>query len=214
MKSVTVFFCVVYLVAHGYEVRVIHASPDADTIDVLVNDTLIQGLVGISFTKSSRYLFELPGIYNFKVVPTGETSPVIIEKTLTIVDTFAPYTIVLVGTLKLIAPLVLTDAVDLPHGNTTLVRFVHAVPDAPTMEIGVIDGPILFPNVSFASQNVEYIAVPGGDYDLYIKITGSNNTVLKMPDIRFYPKLIYSIFAEGLLQGEQPTLQAVIYYDI
>jgi hypothetical protein len=107
---------------HQARVRVVHASPDAPAVDVLVND-------GAAFTNApfkgiTDYASLDTGTYNIKVVPTGATEPVVIEADLALEA--KDYTVVAVGLLENIEPLVLIDNNSAPAAGKAHVRFVHA----------------------------------------------------------------------------------------
>ena len=92
--------------AHEARVRVVHASPDAPAVDVWVN-----GAVAFSnapFTGITDYAKLEPGNYQVQVTPTGATEPIVIDASLDLA-TQTDYTVVAVGQLADIEPLVLVD---------------------------------------------------------------------------------------------------------
>ena len=95
------------------------------------------------------------------------------------------------------------------------MRFVHASPDAPNVDIAVQDGgPVLFSNVAF--QDVEdYIRVMPGSYDLEVRVAGTDIVALSLDDIPLMRGKSYTVFATGLLSpGEgEPGLGALLVMD-
>jgi hypothetical protein len=87
------------------KVRVVHASPDAPNVDVLVDDTIV--LTDVAFKEFSDYLEVPAGARNFKVNATG-TASTVIDVTPTLVDG-GIYTVVALNTLANIEPLLLLD---------------------------------------------------------------------------------------------------------
>ncbi|MGD8853307.1 MAG: DUF4397 domain-containing protein, partial [Gammaproteobacteria bacterium] len=85
--------------------RVIHASPDAPNVDVLVDDMVV--LTNVPFTAISDYLDVSAGARNIKVNATG-TSTTVIDVTPTLVDGKV-YTVIALNQLSAIEPLLLTD---------------------------------------------------------------------------------------------------------
>ena len=189
-------------------VRVVHASPDAPAVDVLVNDNV--AFSNIPFTEISDYASLDPGTYNVKVVPTGETEPVVIEADVTL-EADTDYTVVAVGELANIEPVVLVDDNTLPAAGMAKVRFVHASPDAPNVDIQVADGPVLFENVPF-KEAFPYATVDAGTYDLEAAIHDSGAVALEVPGVQFSERTVYTVFAMGLAGGD-PALQAVASVD-
>jgi len=189
-------------------VRVVHASPDAPAVDVLVNDNV--AFSNIPFKEISDYASLDPGTYNVKVVPTGETEPVVIEADLTL-EAGTDYSVVAVGELANIEPVVLVDDNTLPEAGMAKVRFMHASPDAPNVDIQVADGPVLFENVPF-KEAFPYVTVEAGTYDLEAAIHDSGAVALEIPGVTFAEQTVYTVFAMGFADGE-PALQAVASVD-
>jgi hypothetical protein len=188
---------------HQARVRVVHASPDAPAVDVLVND-------GVAFSNApfkgiTGYAALDTGTYNVKVVPTGATTPVVIEADLDLEA--KDYTVVAVGLLENIEPLVLVDNNSAPAAGKAHVRFVHASPDAPAVDIAVKGGPVLFSNIAFKAIG-DYLPVDAGTYDLEVRLAGTETVALQVPGLALSDGTVYTVFAMGLAGGE-PTLMAI-----
>jgi hypothetical protein len=191
---------------HMARVRVVHASPDAPAVDVWVNDTIV-AFSNAPFTGITDYAELEEGTYNVKVVPTGATEPVVIEADLDLMAG-TDYTVVAVNTLDMIEPIVLVDNNSTPAAGKAHVRFVHASPDAPSVDIAVADGgPVLFGNVAFKEVG-DYLPVDAGTYDLEVRLAGTMDVVLTVPGLSLADQTVYTVFAMGLAGGE-PTLSAV-----
>ena len=139
-------------------VRVVHASPDAPAVDVWVDgQPAIRSLAFGQFTGHTP----LPaGSHRVRVTPAGtEASSAVIDATLDLAAGKA-YTVMAVGRVAEIKPLVLEDDRMAPSGSRA--RFVHASPDAPAVDIAVAGGPVVISNAAFG-DNSGYIEVPTGD---------------------------------------------------
>jgi LPXTG-motif cell wall-anchored protein len=190
--------------AHEARVRVVHASPDAPAVDVWVN-----GAVAFSnapFKGITDYAKLEPGSYQVQVTPTGATEPIVIDAMLDLA-TKTDYTVVAVGQLANIEPLVLVDNNSAPAAGKAHVRFVHASPDAPAVDIAVMGGPVLFSNVPFKGTG-DYLPVDAGTYDLEARLAGTETVALSVPGVMLEEGKVYTIFAMGLAGGE-PALTAV-----
>jgi len=186
-------------------VRVVHASPDAPAVDVWVNDSV--AFSNAPFKGITDYAGLEPATYNVKVVPTGATEPVVIEADLGL-DAGTDYTVVALNTLENIEPLVLVDNNSQPAAGKAHVRFVHASPDAPAVDIAVADGgPVLFSNVAFKEVG-DYLPVDAGTYDLEVRVAGTEGMALDVPGLTLNDGTVYTVFAMGLADGE-PALTAV-----
>ncbi len=194
---------------HEPRVRVVHASPDAPAVDVWVNDSII-AFSNAPFKGITDYAELDPATYNVKVVPAGETEPAVIEADLSL-EAETDYTVVAVGKLADIEPLVLVDDNTLPAAGKAHVRFVHASPDAPNVDIAVKGGPVLFENVPF-KQAFPYLPVDAGTYDLEVRVHDTGAVVLEVPGLALADRTVYTVFAMGLAGGE-PSLTAVASVD-
>jgi LPXTG-motif cell wall-anchored protein len=88
------------------------------------------------------------------------------------------------------------------------VRFVHASPDAPAVDIAVANGgPVLFSNVPFKGVG-DYLPVDAGTYDLEVRVAGTETVALSVPGVALADSTVYTVFAMGLAGGE-PALTAV-----
>ncbi|HEX6853491.1 MAG TPA: DUF4397 domain-containing protein [Candidatus Polarisedimenticolaceae bacterium] len=193
-------------------IRVVHASPDAPNVDVLVNGAV--AFADAPFKGVTDYATLPAGAYDVEVVPAGASAPVVIDLTgPNAVNLFynRDYTAVAVNFLDRIEPLLLEDdnrPVGLPFSR---VRFVHASPDAPAVDIKVADGPYLFRNVAFKGVG-DYVTVPRGTYDLEVRAAGTETVALRLPGIALAGGTTYTVFAVGLLSGA-PALDAVVRVD-
>ena len=189
-------------------VRVVHASPDAPAVDVLVDGG--KAFTNAPFKGITSYASLDPKTYNVQVVPTGATTPVVINANLPLsADT--DYTVVAVGKLAAIEPLVLTDNNAKPAAGKAHVRFVHASPDAPAVDIAVKGGPVIFSNVAFKGVGT-YTPVDAGTYDLEVRLAGTSTVALAVPGVKLDDSTVYTIFAMGLASGT-PALTAVASAD-
>jgi hypothetical protein len=194
-----------FAAGHQARVRVVHASPDAPAVDVWVNDS-ITAFSGAPFKGITQYAALDPATYNVKVVPAGAMEPVVIEADLELAEGI-DYTVVAVGLLADIEPLVLVDNNSLPAAGKAHVRFVHASPDAPAVDIAVQGGPVLFSNVAFKGVG-DYLPVDVGTYDLEVRLAGTETVALSVPGLALADQTVYTVFAMGLAGGE-PALEAV-----
>ncbi len=206
-------------------VRVAHLSPDAPAVDVLVNGARV--VSGAAFGDATGYLALPAGSARIQVVPAGADAPVVIDATLDLADG-AAYTVAATGLLGAndLRPLVLIDDLS-ARGDRAKVRFVHASPDAPAVDIGTAGGAlvggadpaivpspgqpgpsqgsqtgvqsqVLFANVAFREFR-GYVPVAGGSYDLQVRPAGSSAVALSVPDVAVSNGRSYTIFAIGRL---------------
>jgi LPXTG-motif cell wall-anchored protein len=190
--------------AAGPRVRAVHASPDAPAVDVWVDGK--PAFQNATFKAITPYAALAAGEHKLQVVPAGQTSPAVISTTLTLADN-KDYTVIALGKLANIAPLVLEDNNSAPAAGKAHVRFVHASPDAPAVDIAVKGGLVVFKNVAFKGVG-DYTPVDAGTYDLQVRLAGTDTVALDVPGVKLADGGVYTIFAMGLAGGE-PKLVAV-----
>lgn len=193
--------------AQDARVRVVHASPDAPAVDVLVENN--PAFTNLAFSGVTSYASLPAGMYNVQVVPAGQPGPVVINANLAL-SSGTDYSVLAVNTLANIEPLVLVDDNTIARGQAR-VRFVHASPDAPAVDIALAGGPVLFANIAFREIG-DYLTVPSGVYDLEARIAGTMNVALSVPGAFFARDTVYTVYAMGLVGGV-PSLQAVVSVD-
>ncbi len=199
----------VFADGHGPNVRAVHASPDAPAVDIWVDGA--PAFQNAPFAAITDYAMLAPGMHNFQIVPAGATEPVVIEADLDL-QAETDYTIIALNTLNSIEPLVLVDNNSLPAAGKAHVRFVHASPDAPAVDIAVTGGPVLFGGVSFKGVG-DYLPVDAGTYDLEARVAGTDTVALSLPGITLNEGTVYTVYALGFAGGGEPALTAAISVD-
>ena len=167
------------------QVRVVHASPDAPNVDVLVDGAAV--LTNVPFKGSSNYLDVPAGSRNLRVRATG-TSTVVIDQTAA-VTTGKRYTVLATGRVASIAPLVLEDDLAGPGPGNVKLRLVHASPTAGNVDIyvtapgaSIATATPTVANVAFRAAS-NYLEVPAGTYRVRITPVGSKTVAIDVNDV-------------------------------
>lgn len=190
--------------------RVVHASPDAPAVDVCVEGQV--AFADAAFPGATDYAELEAGTYAIRVTQSGAGcgSAAVISADLPL-EADDEVTVVALNELSEIEPLVLIDDNTAPTSGNAKVRFVHASPDAPTVDITLTDGTTLFDDASFKEAS-DYLEVPAGTYDLQVRDETGANVVLALDDVGLGAGRIYTVFAVGFLTGE-PALDALVVED-
>lgn len=183
--------------------KAVHASPDAPNVDVYVNGLAV--LEDVPFgTVSGNFVLGV-GAYRIQVTPTGEPpDAAVIDETLEL--DAAPYTVAAIGEVAEgtefpIQPLALVDDVSPLEEGTARVRFIHASPDAPAVDIVPTEtGEPLFANVSFSEEQTG--EVPEGEYNLEVRPAGAEDVVAEFP-VALEGGWVYSAWAIGYLSPDE-----------
>lgn len=190
--------------------RVVHASPDAPAVDVCANGAV--AFSNAAFPSATEYASVPAGTYAVRVVPTGAgcDSAGVIDASLPLAEN-TDTTVVALNTLSEIEPLVLADDNEAPAVGNAKVRFVHASPDAPTVDITLTDGTTLFDDVSF-KENAGYLEVGAGTVTLQVRDEAGTTVVLSVGPITLESEKVYTIYAVGFASGS-PSLDALLTED-
>jgi uncharacterized protein DUF4397 len=88
------------------------------------------------------------------------------------------------------------------------VRVLHASPNAPAVDIKLADDSIVLQDVSY-KEVTNYFCVSAGTYNFKVTLTGSNDVVLTVPNVKLDPNYTYTIYAVGLAEGK-PELKVLL----
>ncbi len=191
----------------GY-VRVIHTVPDAPNVDVYANDELI--VSNLSYSHYTDYLSIPEGTYTISLYVAGTKDSPVLANMLT-VNRNSILTVAAVGTLSDIGLLAIADANVSRTPGKAMIRFLHLSPNAPAVDITLPNGTVIFSNISFR-HITSYIDVAPMNYTLQVRVAGTSNVVLTVPNINLIADKFYTIYAIGLVGGK-PGLEALLIMD-
>jgi hypothetical protein len=193
------------------DLRVVHASPDAPSVDVWV-DGAPSGIADLPYTGITDYVPLPTAEYDFSVIQSGTVDSVLELQDIAI-DGGTFYTVAAVDYLAEI------DARIYEDDNTLLpdqarVRFIHLSPNTPAVDIVVAGGgPTLFDEVRFTDSG-GYVSVDPGSYDLEVRFDDGNGLLLEVPGVSLEANKVYTVFAMGITNSCDPApLTAVVSVD-
>ncbi|TVQ46395.1 MAG: DUF4397 domain-containing protein [Gammaproteobacteria bacterium] len=187
-------------------VRVVHASPDAPAVDVIVNDNFeAPFLAGVPFPVASDFVSVEAGEYNVKVTAAGNAGAIVIDADVEL-PAGAETTVVAVGLLADIDALLLADD---RRGIATesRVRIVHGAPSAGEVDVYVtavgagIEGvdPAI-PAFDFL-DDTGYLSLDPGSYDVTVTLAGTDTVAIGPLTIEISAGGVYSAIARDPLPG-------------
>ena len=191
--------------ANTAAVRLFHASPDIDAVDIHVNGQKV--LHRLKYKQISQYLKLPTGQYQFDIYPTGQTRSPILSETVYILPSLR-YTVAACGKTNRLQLLPFFDNPYVPYGETK-IRFAYLSPDVPAVNIALKDGDVLFKNVRYKDVT-DYTKVPTDQrLTLELRDTETDEVMMVVPNVRFGPNRGYTIIASGYTK-ETPSLEAVL----
>jgi hypothetical protein len=190
-------------------VRVIHASPDAPSVDVIVNDdTANPVLSGVPYPAFSGYLALPPATYNFKVTPENNPGVVVIDADLEL-EAGVLYSVYATDVLSAITPLVLVDD-NRPIATEAKVRILHLAPGAGLVDIYVTapgaDIGVAEPAISGFEFGKEtgYLSLAGGSYDVTVTAAGTKTAAIGPATLALESGGVYTVAARDASGGGAP----------
>ncbi len=186
------------------QAMIVHAAPDAPSVDLLLDGTMVGN--NITYGNHTAYLSLTAGTHDVKAVATGTTT--------TVIDASVPvaaqttYSVFVNGLTPNIGTLVVTDDLTAPPTGKAKVRFIHLSPDAPAVDVALVGGAVLFPNLAFR-QFSTFVAVDPGTVNLELRQAGTATVALTVNNVTFEAGKIYTLFAEGLVAGTGPAALGV-----
>ncbi len=202
---------------------VVHASPNAQGVDVYVGDTKAN-VSTLSYSNSPTATsnvtsFELnAGTQKLKVTPAGNTAPLIeLSQNL---EGNKDYSLFVINSstnpgISTIKSLFLTDDFKAPAAGKGKVRFIHLSPDGPAVDITAVNGSVsnrIFENKAYESAS-DFIELDANTYNLEVRKAGTADKVTTLPPLPLMAGKIYTIIAKGFVQppsGNSNTLNVQI----
>jgi hypothetical protein len=187
-------------------VRVVHASPDAPAVDVLLDDAEV--LSDVPYLAASDYLETTDGEHNLKVNAAGTTTTVI-DADVTLTDG-TDYTVIASGLVAEIEPIVLEDDNTAPASGSVRVRAIHGAPSAPAVDIYVTapgaDLATATPtltNIPFGAVS-DYLEVPAGEYQVRVTPTGTKIVAIDSGALTLSSGQVRTVIAVDATGGGAP----------
>ncbi|MBK7764082.1 MAG: DUF4397 domain-containing protein [Bacteroidetes bacterium] len=176
---------------------VVHASPNAPGVDLLVDNAKVNS-AALTFPLNTGYLSINSGTRNLKVNVSG-TSTTVINADVPFTKN-VNYSLFAVDSVSKISTVLLQDDLTTPAAGKAHVRFVHLSPDAPAVDIALVGGAVVFPNKAF-KESTSFTPLDAGTYNLEVRLTGTSTVALTLPPLTLQSGKIYTVFAKGFAGG-------------
>src|SRR5918993_5795806 len=175
-------------------VSIYHESPDAPSLDVLIDGRPVNRL---EFTDYTGYLNFYTGNRNFKVNSFNATNA-LIDTTVNFVDG-GFYSVFIVNNLSKFETLTLRDSADSPAAGNAKVRFINLSPDAPALDVTAAENSSpIFSNQAFKNPSA-FSEVDASTSSFGVKSVGATDELLSVSDIDLDEGRFYTIIVRGFL---------------
>jgi hypothetical protein len=185
----------------------IHASPDAPAVDIIVNGRA--SIRTLRFGRKTLVPTEVAGpTANTLITPENQNDQPVIDASGLRVQPGKIYTVMAIGRLADIRPLVLESD---PY--IAFVRVVHASPGAPAVDV-YIDGEYAFGTLYFGGFS-GFLRITAGPHDVALRVGGSSASsapVWEAKGVNFAVNSSTTAIAQGLVGGEGAQAFGVALY--
>jgi len=194
--------------------RVVHLAPDAPNVDVAVDGTTV--LTDVPFETVSDYLSVTTGEHQITVTPTGG-SEAVFDQTVSLAS--GRQTAAAIGEVSgqnqaFTVSLLTDDASTADTGNTN-VRAVHAIPDAPAVD--VTSGETVIADMAEFGDAGEYVTAPSDTSTVELRPDSMTNDeeAVGTFSVDLTDMAAQTVFATGYLEpaGGQPGARLVVATD-
>eukprot|EP01120_Amphizonella_sp_Union-15-10_P013402 TRINITY_DN620_c0_g1_i1.p1 TRINITY_DN620_c0_g1~~TRINITY_DN620_c0_g1_i1.p1 ORF type:complete len:212 (+),score=24.00 TRINITY_DN620_c0_g1_i1:95-730(+) len=197
MNRLSILLCLLALISLSLaRIRIANASPDAPPVDVLVNEKLLWS--DVRFKEVTAYATLPYGTYNVTVVPSGKTSPVLLNTQLEIHEASPPVTAAASGLLASLKTELFYDDNRVPANGRTAVRFISLVSDLGPFDVFDSQTQERLWAVFYGRDN-RYLELRPGTYGFTAKV--SDKVIFVVKNLFLESGKAYTIWAEGLLSG-------------
>ena len=200
--------------ADDAQVRVLHGSPDAPSVDVFVNDGKVDALSGLEFANITDYVKVPAGTYAIKVCATADNTVCPIGPVDLTFEAGKKYTVAASDLLAQIKANVFVDGN--AKAGVAKARVVHLSADTPAVDVLTQDKSAkVVENLAYPDAT-GYLELEAGSYDLIV-CANADNTVCPLDPgaLALKSGVAYSVFAVGALAptGNAQALTAVVAVD-
>ncbi|MEF8841616.1 MAG: DUF4397 domain-containing protein [Haloarculaceae archaeon] len=185
--------------------RVVHASPDAPNVDVLIDDERV--LSTVHFGDVTDYLSLEPDTYRVAITAADDPDTVAFEGAVS-VEAGSDYTLAAIGELseETFRPKLLVDEGGVEPGEVG-VRVLHASPDAPNVDVTTADSRVTIVDDLPFGDATDFVRGEPGSYTLEVKpeSKGDDNPFDAEFDVQLAPNRLYTLVATGYFTADDES---------
>lgn len=189
------------------KVRLMHAIPNAPSVDVYANNDLLYS--NLSFGNVTNYLEVPAGNYRIDLYKSGSKSSLLITENYE-VDANTANTVAVTLENNEISFFVVDDTHKVGNKALASVRFINLSSNAPLMSLSIPEGDFLFNNVSYLETNNYYPISPG----IYNFVVTSNDGLFQkyISEVDLKGGMYITIYIIGVYRGT-PKLGYILLKD-
>jgi hypothetical protein len=186
--------------------RVIHASPGAPEVDVLLDGQPL--LQGVAYGTASNYSTMTPEEHRVQIVPTGQTADAaVVDETIDAAPGQA-YLVAVFGLLNDIGGAVYdVDLSEIEPGNAR-VRLINFSPDAGAVDLLETGGDEWFGDVDLGEAS-DYLDIAPATYSADVR-GDDDRVLLTVSELPFEETRVYDVVVLGQIADDSVELQSLV----
>src|SRR5215207_3383519 len=186
--------------------RVVHASPGAPEVDVLLDGQML--LQGLAYGTASSYSTMTPEEHRVQVVPTGQTADAaVVAETIDAAPGQA-YLLAVFGLLNDIVGAVYdVDLSEIEPGNAR-VRLINVSPDAGAVDLLETGGDEWFGDVDMGDAS-DYRDIAPGTYSADVR-GDDDRVLLTVSELPFEETRVYDVVVLGQIADDSLAVQSLV----
>jgi hypothetical protein len=184
-----------------------NGNPGGAAVDLLINNTK-QTTTSVAYGLNSPYVQVEAGTTTYKFLVKASTGANIDSASLKVNKDvgYSFFSYLDNDANKSIRLLPATDALTAPSAGKAKIRLVHLISDIPggvAVDVeAVAPGGVATPRNDFTNVKFkdikDFIEIAKGKYDIKVKLTGTVNLLLTIPNVEFIEGKIYTLVAHGI----------------
>ncbi len=173
-------------------VRVLHAVPNGDVVDVYLNGSPF--FYNVRFTNFTPYVYVPEGKYTVEIFPRDQKENPIAKYTID-VEPGALMTVAIAGDAdESIDIIPIEEEMQTPTGNKSEVRFIHLVPNGMPVDVA-LDKQTVLENIEY-KEVTPYTDIEPKTYQVDILLS-ENGRLIRQTRVTINPNRVYSFYALG-----------------
>jgi hypothetical protein len=195
-------------------VSLYHVSPDGPDLDIQVDNNRVN-YYPFEYTDYTGYLRFYTGERELKFTPFN-ASNTLFETSLSLEED-SLYSVFVTGIAGERETVVVHDEFEENDTDNTLIRIVHASPDAPAIHLSLSgEDDNLFDDVAYRDVS-DFMEVEDGVTSFEILNAENGEVITSVSDVNFRPDRVYTLIVRGYLEppagtGEELSVQVVPNY--
>lgn len=181
---------------------VLDASPDAPSLDFYLDNNKVNN-VPIQYGNGLDYFKAYTGKRAATFFASGTTTKIKTDTVTFKENTF--YSLFLANVASKPDYLLTVDSLKNPVAGMATIRLVNVSPDAPALDLGIKGGTLIASNRTYKTYS-SFIPVSGNlSYILEVRQAGTSNVLVTIPNTKYYPGAVYTVWVHGLAAGTGTT---------